>query len=90
MTSLTLTAFFSFITPACFVLSIWLVLVLLGQIPSFAPLSQSVIVQLKNILFILGSGRLWEGIVVMGGAGASVGILFETYALSTSKSNLAE
>jgi hypothetical protein len=88
LTSLLLTAFFSFITPAIFVLSLWLGLSIVGQlVPPLSPFSNGGIDQLKNFLFVFGSGELWQAFIVMGTTGAVVGILFDTYALSLSRSN---
>ncbi|MEB3273773.1 MAG: hypothetical protein ACO4AI_15505 [Prochlorothrix sp.] len=86
-TSLILTAFFSFLAPVLLLGGLWFCLYGLGQIiPPLAPFTDSALEQLRQFLAVFGTGDSWQGILVLGAVGATVGVLFETYALSLSRS----
>lgn len=85
--SLLLTAFFSFLTPVVLLSGLWFGLYGLGQIiPPLAAFTDPALAQLQGFLAVFGSGDSWQGILVLGAVGATVGILFDTYALSLSRS----
>jgi hypothetical protein len=84
--SLLLTGLFSFLAPVLLLSSAWLGLYGLEQLlPPCRDLAVGAIDQLQNFLQIFGAGSTWQGLVTLGTAGATVGILFETYALSLSR-----
>lgn len=85
--SLLLSALFSFLTPVLLLGGLWFGLYSFGQlIPPLAGFTGPALNQLQSFLAVFGSGESWQGILVLGAVGATVGILFDTYALSFSRS----
>ncbi|WP_088431237.1 hypothetical protein [Halomicronema hongdechloris] len=74
-----MTGLISFTIPVGLTGSLWLVLSLLQRVPGRVALGQVGLHQLQRVLIILGSGHPWQGLMVIGLAFSSVGILFDTF-----------
>lgn len=77
--SLFLTTLISFAAPG---LSIGLVfgsLLILGYIPGLQILGQTGAIQILDFLSVFGNGSPWEGVIILGFAGAVVGFFFDIF-----------
>ena len=79
LSSLLLTAIFSFTLPLLIVGGLLTALVVLSTATALAPLSQEWMAQVLDFLRTLGNGNPWHGAITLGGTASTVGVLFDTY-----------
>lgn len=79
MRSLLLASCLAFLTPILLIAGVWMALILFGQIPTLALLSQNLGDQMIHFLSIFGSGSWLNGIFVIAVTCSIVGALFDGY-----------
>lgn len=85
--SLFLASFLSFVAPMALVGGAIALFLLLGFVPGLG-FSQAIATQILGFLKTLGTGNAWEGAIVIGGACALVGALFDTYIFTITASEI--
>ena len=85
-TYLGLSLFFSFIAPAIMLGGLWIILIVITQIPWTNHLGGEALSIFTNFLATFGSGQPLEGMFVISSVAAIVGGLFDTYASARSRS----
>ena len=78
--SLLITSILSFLAPIFLVAVVWVVLFLIGYLPHLEAVGQVGTVHVSQFLEVFGSGSSVRGLVIIGLACSSVGVLFDTYA----------
>jgi len=77
--SLFLASLLSFLAPIALIGATIVLLLLLGLVPGLMTFGQVYSTQMLSFLQTFGSGNALEGAIVIGGACAVVGALFDTY-----------
>ena len=88
--SLLLAVLLSFIAPIALIVTAISLLLLLSFVPGLMLFAQACTTQILSFLETFGSGRAWEGTVVIGCACGVVGALFDTYIFTVTTSTLSK